>query len=176
MSQKTELLRRAYRLLSDITPLKYDCGRLCGAKCCKPNAVESVDDGGMLLLPEEENLALDESFRIEQGKDGKILICTGVCDRSTRPFMCRIFPFLPELKKDEKNKTHIHLKPDARAFRICPVAAKTRHLRSSVYFRRNATRAVRILINDADFYDELIKMSLFSDNILALYKKMFNLQ
>ena len=41
----------ARALLSNLTPLKSDCGRLCGGACCQGD-----DATGMLLFPGEEAL------------------------------------------------------------------------------------------------------------------------
>ena len=38
-------------LLRELTPLKTDCGRLCGGACC-----EGDEETGMLLFPGEDAL------------------------------------------------------------------------------------------------------------------------
>ena len=43
----------ARALLKDLTPLKRDCGRSCGAACCQS---DEDGQGGMLLFPGEEKL------------------------------------------------------------------------------------------------------------------------
>ena len=48
---ETELIKKAYEAIGTLTPLKSDCGRLCGAVCCKGD-----DETGMLLFPGEESL------------------------------------------------------------------------------------------------------------------------
>ena len=48
-----EAVIRARDLLSDVTPLKTDCGRICGGACCQP---DEDGQGGMLLFPGEEGL------------------------------------------------------------------------------------------------------------------------
>ena len=47
----------ARALLSNLTPLKSDCGRLCGGACCQGD-----DATGMLLFPGEEALYTACSF------------------------------------------------------------------------------------------------------------------
>ena len=45
------VLRTAREKLKDVTPLKRDCGRVCGAACCRSPEGEET---GMLLFPGEE--------------------------------------------------------------------------------------------------------------------------
>ena len=78
-----KLYAEANRIIGDKTPLKKDCGQVCGGACCKGD-----DDTGMLLFPFEESV-----FRVDE-KDGvRLCVCQGRCDRSERPLSCRIFPF-----------------------------------------------------------------------------------
>ncbi len=168
MNSKLALLKKAYSLLDEVTPLKFDCGSLCGGKCCDCSSVESTDNPGMLLLPYEDKLTVSDGFRIEQGEDGKVLICGGRCDRDLRPFSCRIFPFYARITDDNK----ISLRIDPRAFLTCPIAQKKKGTRHSVYFHRNALRAVRVLMKDEDFKKELIKTSEFCDGLYSFYRKM----
>lgn len=58
-----QALRTAREIMCNITPLRFDCGRLCGAACCAP---DEEGDGGMLLFPGEEALyePLPEGFEI----------------------------------------------------------------------------------------------------------------
>ena len=54
-----------YRLFDNSTPLKADCGKLCGKSCCKG------DDGGMYLFPGEEKvfgLLNPDWTKIEKGQ------------------------------------------------------------------------------------------------------------
>ena len=107
----------ARELMENVTPLNMDCGRFCGAACC-----ESDEDGqgGMLLFPEEEKLyaPLPEGFSILPDESvtpgGKLLICQGNCERSTRPLSCRLFPLLP---------TPRGTKMDRRGWAVCPLMA-----------------------------------------------------
>ena len=94
-----EFYEPLYRLLDDVTPLKKDCGLLCGGICCK----DTDEETGMLLFPFEEQLFKDCDFakvvtsNCEYGEKGtsKLLLCKGECDRKKRPLACRIFPLLP---------------------------------------------------------------------------------
>jgi len=168
MNSKLSLLKQAYGLLDEVTPLKFDCGLICGGRCCHRDSTNASDNPGMLLLPLEENLTVTPTFTVKEGADGKILICNGKCDRTKRPFSCRIFPFYASIGKDDS----ISLKKDPRAFNTCPVAIKEKGTRHSVYFHRNAVRAIRILMKDEDFKRELKKTSDFCDGLYSFYRKM----
>ncbi len=127
-----DIWHTSYQLLSFLTPLKTDCGVLCGAQCCKGGT-----DDGMLLFPGEE-LLLTESLReagapsgfsirnsniiLEStGKPVQYLTCQGKCTREMRPMACRIFPLLPYLDA----YGHIRVKPDLRAYAMCPLLSRS---------------------------------------------------
>ena len=46
---ENEELNKSYELLEKVTPLEFDCGKLCSNKCCKGS-----DRDGMLLFPSEK--------------------------------------------------------------------------------------------------------------------------
>ncbi len=108
-------LEEARRLLSDITPLKTDCGRVCGGRCCRSLEGEET---GMLLFPGEEDFYEDaEGWRILPAGRELLLICPGECDREARPLSCRIFPLMP-LMGDAGGVT---VRTDERARAVCPL-------------------------------------------------------
>lgn len=45
-------LEAARGALETLTPLKRDCGRLCGGACCQP---DETGENGMLLFPFEDS-------------------------------------------------------------------------------------------------------------------------
>lgn len=105
----------ARELLSSITPLRQDCGRLCGGACCQ---CDEDGQGSMLLFPVEEALyfPLPQGFSLSKD-DGvlpgmTLLTCSGVCDRGQRPLSCRLFPLLP---------TRTGARLDRRAWAVCPL-------------------------------------------------------
>lgn len=112
-----ELIRAAYAVIDNLTPMKTDCGKLCGKICCKG------DEAGMLLFPGEESLfAGVPGFRIEEIEymdvsEMKLLICDGVCTRDLRPLACRIFPCAPNIDIDG----NITAAGDIRGRRMCPI-------------------------------------------------------
>lgn len=105
----------ARALLDKKTPLKSDCGRVCGGACC-----ESDEDGqgGMLLFPGEEALydPLPEGWSVRSDDavlpGALLLTCDGRCDREKRPLSCRLFPLLP---------TPDGAVMDRRAWAVCPL-------------------------------------------------------
>lgn len=110
-----DALFSAREKLNDITPLKRDCGRVCGARCCRSCEGEET---GMMLFPGEEKLYREkENCKILDAVGGKIVICPGTCDRDERPLACRMFPLLPVIRKD-----CIRAVVDLRARAVCPLA------------------------------------------------------
>lgn len=113
----TDAVQAARDILKDITPLKTDCGRVCGAACCAP---DETGKGGMLLFPGEEKLydVLPEGFEILPDDsvipEGKLLVCKGRCDREMRPLSCMFFPLRPTFRGD--------VRMDRRGLYVCPLA------------------------------------------------------
>ena len=78
---------RARALIGERTPLRSDCGQLCGAACCQ---ADEDGQGGMYLFPGEEAL-----LHGEDSDFAPIYTCDGTCARENRPLACRIFPLTP---------------------------------------------------------------------------------
>ena len=92
-----ESVVRARKILEDVTPLRSDCGRICGRACC---GQDENGKGGMLLFPGEEALYRDSGdFTVRKDEsvlpDGALVTCLGRCDRRERPLSCRFFPLRP---------------------------------------------------------------------------------
>lgn len=102
--------------LKNVTPLKRDCGCVCGARCCRPLEGEET---GMLLFPgEAEAYAGKAGFEVRKTARGDLLICSGTCSREDRPLSCRLFPLLPVIGDDGK----VRAVTDLRAKAVCPLA------------------------------------------------------
>ena len=102
--------------LKNVTPLKKDCGRVCGARCCRPLEGEET---GMLLFPgEEDAYAGLEGWTVRSAARGSLVVCPGTCDRDRRPLSCRLFPLLPLIGDDG----NIRVVTDLRAKAVCPLA------------------------------------------------------
>ena len=107
----------ARKLLRSVTPLRRDCGRVCGGACCQS---DEDGQGGMLLFPGEEKLYADlpPGFSLEKNDQvlpgALLLVCSGSCDRDARPLSCRLFPLLP---------IRGGAVLDRRAWAVCPLMA-----------------------------------------------------
>lgn len=109
----------ARALLSDLTPLKTDCGRLCAGACCRGDEAT-----GMLLFPGEEALyaACDFAQIVPAdyelgGRRALLLVCRGHCPRGERPLACRLFPLFLRFGPDGQPRVRM----DARARAVCPL-------------------------------------------------------
>ena len=110
-----EALEKARALLAEVTPLKRDCGRVCGARCC---ASLEGEETGMLLFPGEEDYYEDlEGWRILPAGRELLLICRGTCAREDRPLACRMFPLLPVPREGGAA-----VQTDERSRAVCPLA------------------------------------------------------
>ena len=141
---RSDILERAYEALGDATPLKTDCGALCGAACCQP---DEDGQGGVHLFPGEAALLRDCNWvdRALPGSFAPVMLCAGTCERERRPLGCRIFPLTPVRGRDGAWTVRM----DARARAMCPLA------RSGVRgldpdFVRAVRRALRIIAEDPD--------------------------
>ena len=102
--------------LKSVTPLKKDCGRICGARCCRSLEGEET---GMLLFPGEAEAYADrEGWTVRETARGAMAVCPGTCNRNDRPLSCRLFPLLP-LRGDAGK---IRVVTDLRARAVCPLA------------------------------------------------------
>lgn len=118
-------LREARSLLENVTPLKTNCGRLCGGACCE---ADETGENGMLLFPFEDTFygAPIEGFSFRLVPDdtlfrgGKRLVCEGACPREQRPLACRLFPLRLRLVTDGQ-ETHVEPELDPRAWCVCPL-------------------------------------------------------
>lgn len=161
-----------YRLFDKSTPLKADCGRLCGKRCCKG------DDGGMYLFPGEEKvfkLLNPKWAKIEKSdfyydfngkqKNVPILFCEGSCDRYQRPLACRIFPLTPYI--NEGGKAEIIVDPRAKA--ICPLAKTLDISDFDEKFVKNVKKSFSVLMKCKEISEYLKAYSEYLDE----YKKFF---
>lgn len=148
---------KIYRTLKDLTPLKADCGQLCGGACCKGD-----DNIGMRLFPHEESelrvKELDNSVRLA--------VCNGSCDRNKRPLACRIFPFFPTI--DEKGRIFIEF--DYRAYRLCPMIKHCDEIIFDKRFLKAVKKIGKLLAKDKECKAFLYE----STEEIDTYCKFFN--
>ena len=112
-----DALLRARQIIGELTPMLADCGGLCGAACCAPDA---DGQGGVYLFPGEKALMAGCDWgRVVPDAFAPMLVCDGMCRREMRPLACRIFPLTPVRGKNG----HWTVRMDARARAMCPLAA-----------------------------------------------------
>ena len=115
MPKMPDVLEKVRALLENETPLPGNCGRLCGARCCRPMEGENT---GMLLFPgEDAYYAALPDYTIAYTPAGLLLTCPGQCRREDRPLSCRLFPLLPLLREGG-----VRVGIDLRAKPVCPLA------------------------------------------------------
>lgn len=137
-----EILRRAYDAIGEATPMTTDCGAICAAACCKTDA---DGQGGVCLLPGEDVCAAWGKISHDPQMDAPMVMCSGMCEREKRPFLCRIFPLCPVIGKSGKWTVRM----DARARAVCPLASSgLSGLEPN--FVRGCASAVRILAEDPE--------------------------
>ncbi|MCL2509124.1 MAG: hypothetical protein FWF05_08115 [Oscillospiraceae bacterium] len=135
-------LKEAYALLCRVTPFRFDCGKLCNSACCRDGLI-GKKTGMTLFFGEESLLTAVRGFDI-LGDERKLLVCSGRCDRSTRPLACRMFPFYPYLR-EENGVTRVDVVRDPRAFGMCPAAYLG--LKPEYEFARSVRKAARWLLH-----------------------------
>lgn len=144
-----DFYRYLYRKLNKRTPLKTDCGELCGNACCVDSGEETL---GMYLFPFEEevlkgaeNLTIEDSdFRINE-KPVKIAFCSPYCNRRERPLSCRIFPLFPYVDRLGKMKVII----DPRSRECCPLHGMEVNELSSQFVRGVRHIAKLLMLNES---------------------------
>ncbi len=142
-----ERILKARSLFERATPLRSDCGRLCGSACCHP---DESGKGGMLLLPGEAAFYSHCNWAsIENSAFGQILQCSGKCPRNERPFGCRIFPLVIIEEKD-----HPTVAMDRRAWPVCPLMESGQE-GLSPEFRKAAMTAALLLWEDPEIREQI---------------------
>ena len=143
MTMREEILREAWRIMAEATPLSRDCGLYCGAACCAP---DGDGQGGVYLFPGEGALMAGAEWGgIVRDDFAEMLLCREPCDRRRRPLNCRFFPLLPYRGKDGGWRARM----DARARAVCPLTrAGLRGLDPG--FAKAVTEAAAALARDAE--------------------------
>lgn len=149
-----KLYAEANRIIGDKTPLKKDCGQVCGGACCKGDG-----DTGMLLFPFEHS-----SLTVKE-KDGvRLAVCEGICKRSERPLSCRIFPFFPYITAQGK----IKVIPDVRGINVCPLVSHFNEVSLDKGFLYRVKKVGRLLYTDKECRKFLEETSREIDSLLSL--------
>ena len=149
-----KLYSEANRIIGNKTPLKKDCGRVCGGACCKGD-----EETGMLLFPFEES-----SLTVKE-KDGvRLAVCEGQCKRYERPLSCRIFPFFPYVTPEGK----IKVIPDIRGVNVCPLVPNFSDVKFDRGFLYRVKKVGRLLYVDEECRKFLEDTSREIDALIAL--------
>lgn len=164
-----EEFRWVYARLDKLTPLKSDCGDLCGKSCCK-----GLDEkAGMYLFPGEEALftpdmdwlVLDWHLVSErefcpswEGCIEKVgfVICRGTCPREHRPLACRLFPLVPEPvgAGPAVQGFTLDVVLDSSAALLCPLARYARIEQLDAGFVKACRKVYRLLAQDPLVLDD----------------------
>ena len=109
-------IEKIYRRLDKVSPVDFDCGKLCGEICCVFDSEEYPnEDLALFLMPGEELMyegsdefelyyidAKELDFPHSWKGDVCLVKCINPprCDRSIRPIQCRTFPLVPHISKN----------------------------------------------------------------------------
>lgn len=128
---------KIFRIMGDLTPLRADCGLLCGGACCKGD-----ENTGMRLFPHEET-----HLPVKPLPDGgRLAVCNGHCDRTKRPLACHIFPFFPTIDDNDR----IFVEKDDRAVRLCPLLTHSDELTFDPRFFKAVKKVGKLLVKDEE--------------------------
>lgn len=158
--KKEDVIADCRSLFNGVTPLDFDCGKLCGGKCCRGD-----EDTGMLIFPGEEKL-LEGEFEIRRGSFS-IAVCSGTCRRSKRPLACMIYPLFPLAVKDENGGITVKVVRDIRAH--CPINDSGTEVKKR--FARAVKRTGEYLLLNDETKKFLLEISNELTEIENLYKK-----
>lgn len=143
-----------YRMFDKCTPVKADCGEICGSACCRGT------DCGMYLFPGEKRvyeLLKPKWIKIEKSdfqysfggakKHVSIAFCDEHCDRYQRPLACRIFPLTPILSPDGTLEIII----DPRSKSVCPIGRAFELRDFEPQFVKNVKKTFTLLLKNQEF-------------------------
>ena len=170
------LLSDAREKLSALTPLKTNCGKLCGGACCQPSP---DDDGenGMLLFPFEDSFYKEPiegmPFHLVDDdtlfKGGKRFVCEGKCSRGDRPLACRIFPLRMKVETNEETEeTCVKAEIDPRAWCVCPLLEQGGMRSMSQAFVKAVEDAGNVLVKNTCMLEALYNEQRLLDEMRQL--------
>lgn len=152
------LIEEARRLLADVTPLPFDCGTLCGHKCCTdfaPNEGIYLIPGELPLFDGSEDFTSWQFHRTDEYEFAPswerrfdavpFLQCKKLCDREKRPFECRTYPLLPYLHPDGR----LEMRYSFLAEGLCPLVNQYTIDQLDPAFVAAAKQAWELLLQDA---------------------------
>ena len=176
-------IKKIYQRLDEVTPVDFDCGKLCDEVCCVYDADEThTEELVLYLLPGEELMYEDspdfELYYMDSSeiryphswKDNIYLVkCKNPprCDRSIRPIQCRTFPLVPHISKNGE----FHLVLDETEFPYeCPIIRD--HIKLNDDFINVTYEIWKMLISNPLVYDLVDMDSKDRDRRTTKYKIM----
>ena len=176
-------IQKIYQRLDEVTPVDFDCWKLCGEVCCVYDADEThTEELVLYLLPGEELMYEDspdfELYYMDSSeiryphswKDNIYLVkCKNPprCDRSIRPIQCRTFPLVPHISKNGE----FHLVLDETEFPYeCPIIRD--HIKLNEDFINVTYEIWKMLISNPLVYDLVDMDSKDRDRRTTKYKIM----
>lgn len=176
-------IQKIYQRLDEVTPVDFDCGKLCGEVCCVYDADETQTEELVLYLLPGEELMYEDSPDFElyymdsseiryphSWKDNIYLVkCKNPprCDRSIRPIQCRTFPLVPHISKNGE----FHLVLDETEFPYeCPIIRD--HIKLNENFINVTYEIWKMLISNPLVYDLVDMDSKDRDRRTTKYKIM----
>lgn len=164
-----KLIEAARQLLADVTPLDFDCGTLCGHRCCVAQPTEEGVEYGVYLIPGELPLfdgsedwltwqfhaTSDQDFAPSWEKHGQIpfMVCHSLCRREKRPFECRTYPLVPYLHGD--GAVEMRYAPWAEEEWFCPLTQRCRVDELNPAFVAACREAWTLLLQDPEMLDHV---------------------
>jgi hypothetical protein len=168
MDSSTEEIRKSiekiHERLDEVSPVDFDCEKLCGEICCVFDSEEYPNDDLALFLMPGEELMYEDSEEFElyyiDAKEldfphywkGDVCLVKCInpprCDRSIRPIQCRTFPLVPHISKNGE----FHLVLDASEFPYeCPLIEN--HIDFRKDFLTETFEVWKMLIRNPLVYD-----------------------
>ncbi|HYG59158.1 MAG TPA: hypothetical protein VD902_13945 [Symbiobacteriaceae bacterium] len=163
----TKRIEQARLMLEHATPLTFDCGTLCGHKCCKDDGFQPDQDIGVYLIPGELPLfdgtedwltwqfhsVQDYDFAPSWEHHGQIpfMQCQKLCRREKRPLECRTYPLQPLLH--ENGRLEMVYAPWATGF--CPLTERYRVDELNPAFVEAAHKAWSLLLEEPEMQDHV---------------------
>lgn len=176
-------IEKIHEILNRVSPVNYDCGKLCGEICCVYDDEDYPNDELIIyLLPEEEKLyensktfelkhfTINEIKYPHSWKNGVYTVkCLNPprCEREIRPIQCRTFPLIPHIDKNN----HFYLIFDDSQYPYeCPLIKNNFELNED--FINETYKVWRFLLKNKLVYDLVDMDSRKRENKKIKYKKI----
>ncbi len=162
-----EVFQEIYRMLNDVDAVPYDCGKECGAACCRDDCFRDGAEPYIYLLPGEKEYLEHAGSRLKIWKEPReehnlpesygeyvyVAACGGpeACERVLRPIQCRTFPLMPCISEGNELILDYY---DGELPYTCPLVEERRPLSEEFY--RVTYAAWEMLIRDEAIKDMIL--------------------